>query len=475
MYDSKLISIYLSLNIDEKRKLRKWINSEFVNKNDDVLSLFEFIDSRKSINAKTTTKEKAHAFLYPNKPFNDLRMRHLIWMTTDILELFVIQIGFEKEDVLKDAFLSKFYLNKGLHIYANKTLENAIDKVKNKPIKNIEHYKDLYDLGFSFYDLNSRNNRTEDFNINESLHSFTILTIVEVLKTACAINTIQKVMENETKHYLLQPILDLLSNNDNVFMELPIVRIYYHAYLCVANEDENAFQLFLEDIKNNEALFSIHELNRLYRTAINFCVKKLNQNDKYYTQKTFDIYMYTIENGILIDNNEINRFAFTNTITLGIKLDELNKLETFINTYSHFIHTDFRQNTIDYNTAKILHARKQHHKALTMLLTNEFKDTIWNLNAKFIIAKIYFELDDITSFSQYLKSFKVYIKRKSNIGYHKTYFSNVTDALTKLLDVYKKPEKNKGFTFDSKTPDVDWFNKMLDELKTKKSSERIRS
>jgi len=142
-----------------------------------------------------------------------------------------------------------------LHIYANKTLENAIDKVKNKPIKNIEHYKDLYDLGFSFYDLNSRNNRTEDFNINESLHSFTILTIVEVLKTACAINTIQKVMENETKHYLLQPILDLLSNNDNVFMELPIVRIYYHAYLCVANEDENAFQLFLEDIKNNEELF----------------------------------------------------------------------------------------------------------------------------------------------------------------------------------------------------------------------------
>lgn len=182
--------------------------------------------------------------------------------------------------------------------------------------------------------------------------------------------------------------------------------------------------------------------------------------------------MYAIENGILIDNNEINRFAFTNTVTLGIRLEELDKLDTFISEYNKFIHEDYRQNTIDYNVAKMLFARKQFHKALTMLLTNEFKDTIWNLNAKFIISKIYFEIDDMQSFQQYLKSFKIYIKRKSNIGYHKTYFTNVTDALTKLFDIYKKPEKYKDFSFDSKTPDVDWFNKVLEEMKIKKPKKK---
>ena len=222
-------------------------------------------------------------------------------------------------------------------------------------------------------------------------------------------------------------------------------------------------------IKLNEDLFSAQDLNGLYRTAINFCVKKLNQNNKYYTQKTFELYMYTIEKGILVENKEINRFVFTNTVTLGIKLEELKRLESFIEKYSGFIHEDYKQNTIDYNTAKILYARNQHDEALKVLLTNEFKDTIWNLNAKFIIAKIYFEIRDIKSFQLYLKSFKIYIKRKSNIGYHKTYFTNVTDALTKLLDIYKKPEKYKDFTFDSTTPDIDWFNKMLEATKTKKA------
>ncbi len=467
MLDSKLISIYLSLNIEEKRKLRKWINSDFVNKNDGILAFFEFIDTRKSINDKSMTKEKAHEFLYPNTSYNDLRIRHLIWMTTEIVESFVIQIGLDKDVHLKEKLLSKFYINKGLFSFANKTIEKAIETTSNEPLKNAEHYKNLYDLGLTFYEVNSRNNRTEDFNINASIHSFTVYAIVEVLKSACAVNTIQKVMEIDTKQYLLQPILDLLPNS--VFMELPIVRIYYHTYLCVANENENAFQLFLDDIKLNEDLFSAQDLNGLYRTAINFCVKKLNQNNKYYTQKTFELYMYTIEKGILVENKEINRFVFTNTVTLGIKLEELKRLESFIEKYSGFIHEDYKQNTIDYNTAKILYARNQHDEALKVLLTNEFKDTIWNLNAKFIIAKIYFEIRDIKSFQLYLKSFKIYIKRKSNIGYHKTYFTNVTDALTKLLDIYKKPEKYKDFTFDSTTPDIDWFNKMLEATKTKKA------
>ena len=78
MFDSKLISIYLALDIEEKRKLRKWLNSDFVNQNEDILLLFKFIDSRKKLNEKSVTKLKLHNFLYPDAPYNDLRIRHLL-------------------------------------------------------------------------------------------------------------------------------------------------------------------------------------------------------------------------------------------------------------------------------------------------------------------------------------------------------------------------------------------------------------
>ena len=45
MFDSKLITLFKSLKKDERIQIRKWIRSEFVNKNEDIVNLFDFIDS----------------------------------------------------------------------------------------------------------------------------------------------------------------------------------------------------------------------------------------------------------------------------------------------------------------------------------------------------------------------------------------------------------------------------------------------
>ena len=463
MFDSKLISIYLALDIEEKRKLRKWLNSDFVNQNEDILLLFKFIDSRKKLNEKSVTKLKLHNFLYPDAPYNDLRIRHLLWLTTEVFESFIVYLNTEKESSLRGKILSKFYTEKGLLSYSNKIIEKAIDNAKAVKIQNTEYFRNIYDLGAIYYDINSRNNRTQDFKINESIDSFTVYTIVEVLKSACIVSTIQKVMEFEAQQYLLQPVLALLPGSS--LMQIPLVRIYYNIYQVAANEDNQAFELFLKDIKENEALFTKQDLNGLYRTAINFCIKKSNQNIEYYTQKTFELYVYAIESDILIENNEINSFIFTNTIAVGIKLKEFEKIEAFIKKYSTYINESYSKNTIDYNTAKLIYAQKHHHKALKILLTNEFKDTIWNLNSKYLVLKILFETRETEQFEIHLKAFKIYVKRISNIGYHKTYFANASKALTILMNVYKKPGKFGDFLFPADTPDKDWFENELTILR----------
>ena len=113
----------------------------------------------------------------------------------------------------------------------------------------------------------------------------------------------------------------------------------------------------------------------------------------------------------------------------------------------------------------MIYAQKQHHKALKILLTNEFKDTIWNLNSKYLVLKILFETRETEQFEIHLKAFKIYVKRISNIGYHKTYFANASKALTILMNVYKKPEKFGDFLLAADTPDKDWFENELTILK----------
>ena len=40
MYDSKLIRLFSMFSDEERRKLRKWIKADFVNRNEDIVSFF---------------------------------------------------------------------------------------------------------------------------------------------------------------------------------------------------------------------------------------------------------------------------------------------------------------------------------------------------------------------------------------------------------------------------------------------------
>jgi hypothetical protein len=462
MQDSKLINLISMLSDEERRKLRKWIKSDFVNKNEDIIAFFEFIDTRSSLTMRTVSKEKAHDYLYPNTPYHDLRIRHLLWMTTEIVENFIIYNSVAQQPSLKMQLLAQYYTKNELYKFAHNSVEEGIAMMEKIKLRNASYHLQQYQIQALYFQINSKNNRSKEFNLQDVIDHVTLFSIIETLKYACIIQSLQKISELKIENHLLEATLTLVENP--VFLEDIAVRIYYNIYLVIRDENEAAFNAFIKDIKENENYFTTHDLKDLYLLAINFCVKKSNQNLQEYTQQAFELYIYAIDKGYLLEHREISRFSFTNVVTLGIKLKEFSKTENFIKQYADFIAAEYRQNTVDFNSAKVFFSKEQPQKALKILLTNEFKDMLWNLNAKYMVIKILFEMKDLVLFANHLKAFKNYVKRKTNIGYHQTYFINVVNALTTLMDVYKKPENFKGFEFDASTPDIDWFRKALKNI-----------
>lgn len=462
MQDSKLINLISMLSDEERRKLRKWIKSDFVNKNEDIIAFFEFIDTRSSLTMRTVSKEKAHDYLYPNTPYHDLRIRHLLWMTTEIVENFIIYNSVAQQPSLKMQLLAQYYTKNELYKFAHNSVEEGIAMMEKIKLRNASYHLQQYQIQALYFQINSKNNRSKEFNLQDVIDHVTLFSIIETLKYACIIQSLQKISELKIENHLLDATLTLVENP--VFLEDIAVRIYYNIYLVIRDENEAAFNAFIKDIKENENYFTTHDLKDLYLLAINFCVKKSNQNLQEYTQQAFELYIYAIDKGYLLEHREISRFSFTNVVTLGIKLKEFSKTENFIKQYADFIAAEYRQNTVDFNSAKVFFSKEQPQKALKILLTNEFKDMLWNLNAKYMVIKILFEMKDLVLFANHLKAFKNYVKRKTNIGYHQTYFINVVNALTTLMDAYKKPENFKGFEFDASTPDIDWFRKALKNI-----------
>jgi hypothetical protein len=92
-----------------------------------------------------------------------------------------------------------------------------------------------------------------------------------------------------------------------------------------------------------------------------------------------------------------------------------------------------------------------------------------NLNAKLMLLKMYFELDEIDALSSAIDSTRAYLKRKKVMGYHKTPFTNFTSLLKKVMNVnpFDRAAKRNLKTEIEGTnplPDKNWLLIQIDQL-----------
>ncbi|MCA9749593.1 MAG: hypothetical protein KC414_10860, partial [Romboutsia sp.] len=183
--------------------MKKYIKSDFVNKNEEILAFFNFIDTRTTLNEQTVTKEKAHQFIFGNASYNDLKMRHLIWQTGVIIESFIIYDQSTNNEILKNQLLSNFYSKKELYKYAEETLNNNIHLIEQSTTKHAAYYLDLFKTNASLFDIAQRNIRSNKFNIEQIVHNSSVFAIIEALKYGCLVKSIQKLNEFEIEDFFI--------------------------------------------------------------------------------------------------------------------------------------------------------------------------------------------------------------------------------------------------------------------------------
>jgi len=63
----------------------------------------------------------------------------------------------------------------------------------------------------------------------------------------------------------------------------------------------------------------------------------------------------------------------------------------------------------------------------------EYDDVFFNLSAKMMLLKIYYEEKELTSLEALLDSFSRYLQRNSSLGYHKEVYQNILRLVRRLL------------------------------------------
>lgn len=471
MINSKPVIILKTFTAREFNAFEKLVYSPFFNVNDDVKSLF--IELKKLFPAfddKQTGKKEIFRMLFPGKRFNEQKLRYVMTDLTRLIEEFLVQKQFAENDTLKKHLLLQSLDQRDLDKYFQQHISDAYSSQRRSPFRDSFFYEWQAMLEEDSYVWTSRkDNRAIDSSLQSLVDNIDIHYLAKKLKYSCEIINRMNVLQVEYNISFLDNTLEFLKQNS--FNHVPAIMIYFQVLLTL-RESENE-----KHYKNLKLLLAEHldkfppaELRDIYGFVQNYCIRQINLGNTDYLRELFENYKTLIENEIIIENNVLAQFDFKNIVTIALRLNEFKWTENFIQKYSKLLSSDFRQNAINYNMARLQYSRQQYHQALKLLLEVEFTDVYYHLDSKALLLRTYYELEDWEPLISLINTFKIYLKRNKLISeYQRTTYNNLVKFVRKLSRIKmgsKLPlQKVKDEIAEVRqVADLTWLNSKVAEL-----------
>ncbi len=457
------IQLYLSLNKEDISELKKYILSEIFVKNELIINLYKYLFSRKYCNHNNCSSRKIFKHLFPKNDYNDLKMRHLYSEAKDVLEQFLAISNFRADTLAT----KKHYIQSLIRLKNHNVAQKEIFKFQNileaLPYRNASYYFENQYLIETKYILQNEIERNNTGDYYEILDNLSTQYAIQILKNTCIY-----LAQNQLKEHLrtldpIKTILDTLVNDD--IANLPVVKLYNSLYQLLITQQENYFFNTKEYLSHYKLLVSVQEYKEVLLMLLNFCIKKYNNNENNFGYPILELYDEGLINGVFLENNIINKFTYTNYITIALKLREPEKAFALLEKFKKNLQSDIATETYNYNYCRVLYVQKDYTKALKIINQINISDELWSLNAKILHIKILYDIGSTELLETLLINLTTLIKRKKGIGYHGQYFLKAIKSLRHLKDVnYKsKSEIKKRIENLEKHqyPEYDWVIERL--------------
>lgn len=201
-----------------------------------------------------------------------------------------------------------------------------------------------------------------------------------------------------------------------------------------APEDEQNFERLKILLAGHTSLFDADEYRDFYRAAINFALRRHNRGERpRYTGEALALYREALEKGFLFESGRLPPAAYNNINRLAGLLDERAFALDFLERYAPFLPTGQRENLYRFNLAIYHYLAGDYRRVPELLQTFEFTDVYMNLHAREMLLKSYFELEEWQALASLCDSFYTYLRRKKDLGYHRTTFLNLIKYIRKAM------------------------------------------
>lgn len=449
----KLYDTLRKLSKREIWQIRKLLRSPFFVLRKDVGNLFECLVKYRLKDKPFPDKKTVFLKVFPDKKFDDRLLRGSM---SDLFELIEEYFLIEKQrsnTIRTQHLLAEIYRQRELSKCYQSVVKKTSDLLEEFPQRNEFYYRQLLDFQREQMEFEVANQRTKNFNMNEVSETLDILYLVQKLKHTCTQFSHQKVFKTDYNFGLLPHLLKPIEQEK--YLRIPAIGIYYYCYRFLTEVDgDQYFSKFKDILFNDKNNFDQNEIKALHLHAINFCIGQANRGRTQFRREIFDLYKDGLEAGYLLEDGHLSRFAYNNIVGAGTFLKEFEWSQNFIEEYASALDVEYRDSTVSFNLARLEYSRKNYGEALLHLQRVENNDILNTLIAKTILARIYYEQQNIDALFSHLDSFQIYVRRKEVSEFYRINYLNNIRLLRKVV----------AFTGDKKQKEL---------LRTEIESEKI--
>ncbi len=437
MRDTKLYKALVQLSGYELNRLHRFIVSPYFNRSIPLITLFnELKGYLTNPNQEEPLREDLWKLSFPGEDFDDGRFRKLQSDLLRLVEEYYAQEVFELNPIHKAKYLLEAIYEKKLDHLQSGALKTAQRLAENQKLRPASFYYYKYEIEQSSFDLSrSQAERSSKSNIEDIAENLDRFYLAEKLRYYCTILNHQHVAALDYKMLFIDEIIQHVEIHG--YDDVPPIRIYYQILQTYKNPDnrihyDNLRQLITKYIH----YFPEAQVKEILDAAFNYCILKSNTGYPEFVRELFNLYIESLESKLIFVKDQITPWSFKNIVTAGLRLNEFDWVENFIEEYSKLLDEKFKDNAITFNLAQLYFYKKDYPKVIGQLSQVEYDDITYNLNSKTLLMASYYELDEIEALGSLLDTFRVYLSRNKEIPpTRRKHYLNTISIVKKLSKI----------------------------------------
>ncbi len=415
---NEISELLQGISKEEFERFGDFVKSPYFNKLPRIVKLFDYLNERYTeAGIEAVTRESISEFMYPKEEFKNESIRKLLSDFARLLEQFLAQVEFEKNEWDK-----KIYILRGLRTrhYDDKFFKrlkefktghkNSTQEIDEFYETNTKLISEEYEYWFvsKFGDRNEINQEKSDALdyefIAKKLFLFQYMLSREYVNKDLKYNY---TFFEEIEKYVSTNKKRLIKENPDLYRNYLSILFYF-------KEFDRKILLEIRALIENDKPYE-RKINKPYWEFINLCTYMTNLGFTEFYDDIFSFLKLLNDNELILERGTLSHYYFKIAVHASIYKKEYDWLENFILKYKKYIKYNFKDDMLNLAYANIYFEKKNYSKAKHSANKVTYKDYIHYTNSKFILFKIAYEEKDFNEINSISDTIKKYFKSHPEI------------------------------------------------------------